>query len=66
MNGFEICRRIRAYESYRPTILAISGHPGKEVEERSLEAGADAFFSKPLDMEELLRVAIGPVAETNA
>ena len=65
MDGYEVCRRIRSYPDFRPLILAISGQRSPEVEKRILEAGADAFFPKPLDLEELLRVAMDPFMESS-
>ena len=55
MDGFEICRRLRA----RPTlnhvrIVAMTGFPSPENVERIMSAGADACLLKPLDAERLL------------
>jgi two-component system cell cycle response regulator len=55
MDGFEVCRRLRA----RPTlnhikIVAVTGFPSPENVDRILAAGADACLPKPLDAERLL------------
>ncbi len=55
MDGFEVCRRLRA----RPTlnhvrIVAMTGFPSEENVERIMAAGADACLPKPLDPERLL------------
>jgi excisionase family DNA binding protein len=55
MDGFEVCRRLRA----RPTlnhirIVAVTGIPSHENVERILAAGADACLPKPIDSERLL------------
>jgi two-component system sensor histidine kinase/response regulator len=55
MNGYEVCRKIRAVNQYRFTkIIMVSGHA--RVNERLLgyEAGADDYIGKPFDKEELL------------
>jgi excisionase family DNA binding protein len=51
VDGIEVCRRIKADASNRTVIIAVSGNA--EHERRSLQAGADAFMSKPIDLEKL-------------
>ena len=51
VDGVEVCRRIKADSANRTAIIAISGQP--EWEKRILQAGADAFMAKPLDLEKL-------------
>ena len=51
VDGIEVCRRIKADSTNKTAIIAISG---QSDEKRILEAGADAFMSKPLDLERLL------------
>jgi DNA-binding response OmpR family regulator len=51
VDGVEVCRRIKADSANRTAIIAISGQP--EWEKRILQAGADAFMAKPLDLERL-------------
>jgi excisionase family DNA binding protein len=51
MNGYEVCRRLKANASTQKTkIVAISGDHNPAVKERILQAGADLFFTKPLDI----------------
>jgi excisionase family DNA binding protein len=51
MNGFEVCQKLRASASTeRMKIVAISGDHNPEIRERILKAGADLFFTKPLDI----------------
>ncbi len=51
VDGIEVCRRIKADSNNKTAIIAISGQP--EAERRSLQAGADAFMAKPLDLDKL-------------
>lgn len=55
LNGLDLCRRIRADENYRSVkILAISGHEVETTKEEALDAGADAFYPKPIAAEAFL------------
>jgi two-component system, OmpR family, response regulator RpaA len=51
VDGVEVCRRIKADSSNKTAIVAISGTT--ERESQVLEAGADAFMLKPIDMDTL-------------
>jgi len=51
MNGYDVCERLKAYDDVRKIkIVAISGDHSPEARERILAAGADMFFTKPLDL----------------
>ena len=50
-DGLEVCRRIKEDSTNRTTIIAVSGQP--ELESKVLQAGADCFLSKPLDIDRL-------------
>ncbi len=51
MNGFEVCRKLKASPGTQSIrIVAISGDHDPAVRERVLGAGADLFFTKPLDI----------------
>lgn len=54
MNGYEVCRRLRANETTRflPVVMVTSS--GEEERVTALEAGADDFISKAFDKAELL------------
>jgi len=55
IDGFEVCKRIKSREETKEiTVIAITAHPSDDVQQRILEAGATACFSKPLDLEALL------------
>jgi putative two-component system response regulator len=55
MDGFELCRRLKAQESTRlvPVVL-VTGLHAPEDRIRGIEAGADDFLSKPVHVAELL------------
>ncbi len=64
MGGFEATRAIRAREKHTGghlPIVAMTAHAMKGDRERCLEAGMDAYVSKPVEAEELAQV-IGKVA----
>jgi len=54
MDGFEVtaCIRQREHDSHLP-IMAMTAHAMKGDEERCLEAGMDAYISKPIQASEL-------------
>ena len=55
MNGYEVCRKIRADNQYRFTkIIMVSGHARVNERLMGYEAGADDYIGKPFDKEELL------------
>jgi PAS domain S-box-containing protein len=59
MNGFEATAAIREKERSRCghiPIVAMTAHALKEDEEKCLEAGMDAYLSKPIDFQRALQV----------
>ena len=52
VDGIQVCRRIKADSRNKTAIIAMSGQ--SDNEKKILQAGADAFISKPLDLEKLL------------
>lgn len=52
VDGLEVCRRIKADSLNKTAIIAISGQP--DVAQRLIQAGADSFMPKPLDLNKLL------------
>jgi len=61
MDGTEICRRLRAAPSPRPTyVILLTARGRKEDVLAGLEAGADDYVTKPFDHDELrARVRVG-------
>ena len=57
MDGFETARRIRAVAAlHHVAVIAISASVYEDVQQRSLQAGCDAFLMKPVHYENLLAV----------
>ena len=57
MDGFEVCRRARAWANTQQKqlgLLILSGQENREVLLQALESGADDFVSKQQDMEVIL------------
>ena len=52
MDGFEICRRVRAQEPYVPIIM-LTGRSEKVDQIVGLELGADDYITKPFNAREL-------------
>ena len=54
LDGYEVCRRVRADErtAYVPVVMVTAS--GSEQKLRAIEAGADDFVTKPFDQAELL------------
>lgn len=56
MDGFEVCRRIKAREDTRSTtVIAMTAHPSPRVERRILECGAEVCLAKPLEAGVLMK-----------
>jgi DNA-binding response OmpR family regulator len=54
IDGFELCRAIKRNPTFADIpVIFISARKGPEDERTGLEAGAVAYFSKPIDMQGL-------------
>jgi CheY-like chemotaxis protein len=54
MNGYDVARALRrASADGRPVIVAVSGYGSQEDMKRSVEAGFDAHFVKPMEISAL-------------
>jgi CheY-like chemotaxis protein len=61
INGFEVCRRIRAEEwGGAMTIVAVSGWGRDEDRRKSRDAGFDHHLVKPVDYDTLIRLLSEP------
>lgn len=55
IDGHTLCKKIKNDKSLgSPVVISISGLDEESEREKILAEGADAFFSKPLELEELL------------
>jgi DNA-binding response OmpR family regulator len=53
VDGFELCRRIRASGFGRPIVI-VSARPGADLPAKAAAAGADEFVRKPFDNADLV------------
>jgi excisionase family DNA binding protein len=59
LDGKSLCTRIRSDPSIgRPFVISMTGLDTPDVRDGMLSAGADAFFPKPLDFEQILQKAL--------
>jgi DNA-binding response OmpR family regulator len=57
LDGFEVCRRLRARpDAASLTLIAMTGWGHDEDRRKSREAGFDGHLVKPVDFEQLERV----------
>ena len=57
MDGFELCKKIRAKENYKETpIIFLTAKSREEDRAMGLEAGANLFLSKPISPDKLLEM----------
>ena len=55
MDGYETMKRIRANKSYSTVpIIALTAKAMKKDREKCIQAGANDYLSKPVDMERLI------------
>lgn len=58
INGIEVLKKIREIGP-RPKIIILTNYPYKQYKERCLAEGADFFFDKNRDIEELTEIIAG-------
>src|SRR5258708_13976591 len=56
MDGFEASRQIRMLEQPQPVIIAVTANALVGERERCLNAGMDAYLSKPFQAEQLVAI----------
>ncbi len=54
MDGFECCRRLRQAVDRLVPIVIVTALDGEDCRRRGYQAGADAYFSKPFDPDEVV------------
>lgn len=56
VNGFEVCERLKAQETFRRIpILIMSAGGSREQIRASLNAGAQEYLAKPFDLDHLIK-----------
>ncbi len=53
LKGYELIRKLRARHS-ATFVIAVSGRMDEQVESEAISSGANAFFSKPLELDTFL------------
>jgi excisionase family DNA binding protein len=60
MNGYEVCQKLKSNPSTQNIkIIAITGDHDPAIKEHVLRAGADLFFTKPIDVMEFRKQCFG-------
>ncbi|MCY2925307.1 MAG: response regulator transcription factor, partial [Planctomycetota bacterium] len=54
LDGFETCRQIRALNHGRVPIIMLTALDSDECRQRGFDAGADAYFTKPFNPDEVV------------
>jgi CheY-like chemotaxis protein len=62
MDGIEMIRRIRGSEFIRGTPIIVMSAYGKRVIDEAIDAGADGFVEKPIDLETFLETVRSKLA----
>ena len=56
LDGFETCRRLRSFHGKgRPVVIIVSALDSEDSRRRGFECGADAYFAKPFDPDEVIQ-----------
>jgi len=56
MDGFETCRNLRKAEGARLPIVIVTALDSDDCRRRGFEVGADAYFAKPFDPDEVIGI----------
>ena len=63
LDGFQVAQQVRSALGGRPRLIAHTAYAHPNDRERGVKAGFDAYFVKPLDLEELM-TWLGPDARS--
>jgi CheY-like chemotaxis protein len=62
MSGYEVARKLRGNpQTTHALLVAVTGYGKVEDRRQALEAGFDHHLTKPVDIEELLRILDTPL-----
>ena len=59
LDGFETCRRLRTANGHRMVVVIVSALDSEDCRRRGFESGADAYFAKPFDPDEVIHTIQG-------
>lgn len=54
MDGFETCRQLRTRNAQKLPIVMVTALDTEDCRKRGIEMGADAYFAKPFDPDEII------------
>ena len=54
MDGFETCERLRSQNGHTLPIIMVTALDTDDCRQRGFDAGADAYFAKPFDPDEIV------------
>ena len=64
IDGFTLCRKLKdTLESIHVPVILLTSHSSKEVRLQMLEAGSDAYFERPFDLDEFVSKSRGLVKQ---
>ena len=69
MDGYESCKAIREFEkntSFRTPIVALTANAMASDERKCLNAGMDAFLTKPIDQEYMVQIILRAVSSSQS
>ena len=67
LDGWEVCRRIRANPAWQPMKVLLLTAKGRDVDvEKGLALGADGYVTKPFSTRELVQMVQGMLSEETA
>jgi DNA-binding response OmpR family regulator len=54
IDGYETCRRLKSQSSDRLPVVMITAMNSDDCRQKGLDAGADAYFTKPFDPDQVI------------
>lgn len=54
LDGFETCRRLRLLNNGKLVVVIVSALDSEDCRRKGFEVGADAYFAKPFDPDEVI------------
>ncbi|MCP4375033.1 MAG: response regulator transcription factor [bacterium] len=54
IDGYETCRRLKSQGSHQLPVVMITALDSDDCRQKGLDAGADAYFTKPFDPDQII------------